>query len=432
MKKQGNPWSSDDEKEHFPSVLEWWCTEGFLHDVTHKKQWSYKGSFTEWCTTNNELGSTYDFTLFDYKTNEYVSRHLRSDMEKLDVSYDDSDNIITRFNDSYLTGSYPDYKMKYDNSEKDIFLKLQYQAQSLPHWITQDITGGYLPMGFGFYRYGFIPRNTVNGILHLQGEDVKVKGTGYYEHVWGDFSYKNPLADFSFVKKSLSIYQKLTAWWIYHHTLKIPDSLKFSSENNPLGYDWMWAVLDNGWSVFLGNILFWVAEGPIFGTCILTKDGKHYQEFCNVHYKYKQVEHSKKFDFVYPTKIEIIAKKDDEKLRLTAEMIMPCREFVTPLHQKKWLAFVICEAPGKVTGTYSKKDETVTLSGDCKIEPQRQVSVYGHNLLSIDFIKPPKGVGISVDFESHYLKKKLSSTFCFNPLPKIQCSMKKIHPPKKQ
>ena len=86
-------------------------------------------------------------------------------------------------------------------------------------------------------------------------------------------------------------------------------------------------------------------------------------------------------------------------------MTMPCREFITPLYQKNWIAFVIYEAPGKVSGVYTNDSEHITLNGKCKIEPQRQVSVRGHNELLIDIIKPPEGVGINIELASNFLKK---------------------------
>jgi hypothetical protein len=426
MSQHINPWSPDDEKEHYPSVLEWWCTEGFINDEAKEKTWCFKGSFSEWCTKDKKHGSTFDFTLFDPDTKKHFSSYIRNDKNKLDIKYEKQDKICIRFDKSFLSGSYPSYNVRFENIKDQIILELDYNTKALPHWITQEITGGYLPMGFGFYRYGFIPRNTIQGTLQLQDKSITVHGTGYYEHVWGDFSYKNPLSDLSYLIKSISIYQKLVAWWIYHHQPKIPNKLKFYSENNPLGYDWIWGILDNGWSFFLGNILFWVAEGPMFGTLILTKDGKKYQEFCDVCFKYKNLEPSKHFDFVYPTCIEIIAKHNQEILTLNCEMTMPCREFITPLYQKNWIAFVICEAPGKVSGVYTSDSEHITLNGKCKIEPQRQVSVRGHNELLIDIIKPPEGVGINIELASNFLKKQIKASLIFQPRPQWLLKIKKI------
>ena len=423
-----NPWSTKDEQEHYPSVLEWWCTEGFISDSKKNNRWSFKGSFTEWCTKEKHHGSTYDFTIFDLNKNNHLSRYKRDDTKKLDIKKDKKGALLISYDNSFLTGRYPSYSMRYENDKKDLLLELTYQAEAYPHWITQDITGGYLPMGFGFYRYGFIPRNTIKGTMTLQDETYNVDGTGYYEHVWGDFSYKNPLSNLSYLKKSLSIYQKLIGWWIHHHQLKIPDTIRFLSENNPLGYDWVWGILDNGWSFLLGNILFWVAEGPIFGTLILTKDGEEYTEFCDVSYKYSSIKHSDHHDFVYPTGIDITARNGKETLSLHCEMTMKPREFITPLHQKRWIAFVICEAPGKVNGMYVKDVKKIALTGDCKIEPQRQVSKNGHNEICFEFVKPPKGLGITITMDSHYLKKHLKSSVVFTPFPHVSMKIKKRKP----
>jgi len=424
MKKNLNPWTENDEKEHYPSVIEWWCAEGFFESNKEKK-YNFKGSFTEWFTKEKEIGSTIDFTLFDLDKKEHISFYKRSDKNKLITKYDKNKGQKIEYEKSYLQGRFPNYEMSFYNPKNDIKLNLSYNSKFYPHWITQDITGGYLPMGFGFYRYGFIPRLDIKGILKIKNKSYEVEGFGYYEHVWGDFSYKNPLGDLSFLKKSLKIYSKLTGWWIHNHKLKIPNKIKFSSENNPLGYDWVWAVFDNGWSIYLGNILFWVSEGPVFGTLVFTKDGERYTEFCDVSYKYKKLQKSKNFDFIYPSEIEVIAKKGNEKLSLNFKSTMDSREFVNPLNQKKWIAFVICESPGVVKGYYQNNNEKINLYGNCKLEPQRQISIYGHNVLSFEFLKPPKGVGIKIDFNSHHFKKRIKANLKLAPKPKIRFSVKK-------
>ena len=71
---------------------------------------------------------------------------------------------------------------------------------------------------------------------------------------------------------------KLLRWWIKNQKNKITKSIQFSTCNRPPGYDWSWAVLDNGWSLFYGNIIFWITEGPAAGILIFSKDGKTYNE----------------------------------------------------------------------------------------------------------------------------------------------------------
>jgi len=423
INKDKNPWTKEDEKEHFPSVMEWWCAITFFKTIEDNKKWSFKGSFAEW-VEKTKKGSVFNTTFFNQTDNKNFLYHSRNDKEKLDSS---EHELHIRYDDSSLKGSYPNYELFFHDKKNNMKLHLNYEATSLPHWIAQDVTDGWLPMGLGFYRYGFIPKCKVTGELTIDDKKYHIQGDGYFEHVWGDIWYDNPLASLSNIKKTLSVYFKLMGWWIKNHRFKIPKTLKFSTENNPFGYDWSWALLDNGWTIFYGNILFWVMQGPIFGTLTLSKDGINYNEFCHVNFQYNKIEYSKKYDFYYPSEIEITATKGEEKIHLIFKKTGQKREYESRFQNGKyWKAFVICEAPGVVEGEYYNGKEKTKLSGVCKIEPQRQVSVIGHNSLHIDFIKPPQGIGISFDLESHYLKKKIMFKKQLAPRPKIKFNSKKI------
>jgi len=424
-KKAVNPWKTSDEEEHFPSIIEWWCAEGFFKTKENNQKWTFKGSFTEWYEGKNKIGMNTNLTIFDLENDTHTNYFLRDDNRKLDIK---KDPFTVKFKDTYIQGKYPSYKIKFKDPYNKIELNLNYKSKSMPHWVAQDVSNGYLPMGSGFYRYGFIPRNDFDGELIIKDKIYKIKGEGYFEHVWGDFSYTNPLSTSSGLKKSISIYSKLIGWWIKNHNPKIPNSLKFSTENNPLGYDWAWAILDNGWSVFFGNILFFVMKGPITGTLILTKDGKKYTEFCNVSFQYLKEIYSKEYDIYYPTEIRVTARNKKEKIVLNFRNTHKISKLVSPIkNQKLWTSFVIYEEPGEVDGYYQNDKQKIHLSGKCKIEPQRQISKLGHNSLQIDFIKPPRGVGIDIDFDSHYLNKKIKTTFKFTPKPHFKFHFKKIN-----
>lgn len=425
IKKAKNPWKPSDEKEHYPSVIEWWCVEGFFKTEEKNKKWTYKVSLTEWCTGKNKVGMNANLTLFSLDDNKHTSYYYRDDQRKLDI---DQEPFTVKFKDTYIQGKYPLYKIKFTDPDSKIELDLIYKSKSLPHWVAQDVSNGYLPMGSGFYRYGFIPRNDLEGKLIIKNEAYNIKGEGYFEHVWGDFSYTNPFSNLSGLKKTFSVYTKLIGWWIKNHKPRIPNSIKFSTENNPLGYDWAWAILDNGWSLFYGNILFFINKGPIAGTLILTKDGENYTEFCNVAFEYVKEEYSKKYDLYYPTHIKAIAKKGNEKLVLNFINTHKISKLISPIKNKKfWNAFIIYEQPGIVDGYYHNNETKIPLSGKCKIEPQRQISKIGHNSLEIDFIKPPKGIGIGFDLDSHYLNKNIKTTFKFTPFPKLKFCFNKIN-----
>jgi len=420
-----NPWNSDDEREHHGSVLEWWAIESFFKTTEDNKKWALKGVFTEWFDTKNDNGSIFNLTLYDKEKDKHFTCYLRSDGKKLQTV---SNRFEVKYEGCFIKGAYPNYKMSLQDKENEIKIDIDYHAEALPHWVVQDITNGWLPMGAGFYRYGFIPKNRLNGKMKIKDKIYKIEGKGYFEHVWGDFLYDNPLKNITGLRKTIPIYCRLIFWWLENRRIKIPNSIKISTENNPFGYDWAWALFDNGWTIYYGNILFWLMEGPAIGTLILTKDGEEYKEFCNINFHYNKTQHAKNYDFYYPTEFELVAQDKNEKICLKFKMTTRAKEYVSRFQKgKHWLGFVICEAPGIVEGYYSNNKKTIKLKGIAKIEPQRQVSIIGHNSLKIDIMKPPKGVGISLNFESHYLKKNIFTKIQLIPYPKIKFNFKSIN-----
>lgn len=419
-----NPWTDDDEREHFPTLIEWWCAEAFFKSVEDNKKWNLKVTFNEWFN-KPKIGYISNMTLFDQVNNKHFIHYSRSDSVKL-KSAKDSFNVS--YDNSFMKGGFPNYEMHFSDPENDIEIDLKYLAESYPRWIAQDITNGWLPMGLGFFRYGFIPKNQLTGTMKIKDKTFTIEGTGYFEHVWGDFLYENPLTNASGLAKTIVTYAKLFGWWIRNHTIRIPSSITFSTENNPFGYDWVWALFDNGWTLFYGNLMFWIMGGPAMGSLIFSKDGKTYTEFCDITFQYKKTKYANEYDFYYPLELEITAKKGKEKLHLTFKMTNEPREYVRQFPHSKahWIGLAVCEGPGIVEGYYSNGVETIKLSGICKIEPQRQISVIGHNKLKINFFLPPKGVGISMDFESHFFRKKITKKLQLAPSPKIKLHFERI------
>ena len=212
--------------------------------------------------------------------------------------------------------------------------------------------------------------------------------------------------------------------WICNNKIKIPKSLKFCTENSPFGYDWALALLDNGWSIFYGNTMFWFMEGPVAGLLILTRDGKTYEEWFNINFKYIKTQKAKELDFYYPTEMEINATKGKEKIYMKFKMTAEPREYFSRFVSgiKYFLGISIIEAPGIVEGYYDNGKKRTKLTGICKFEPQRQVSKSGHNSLFINILKPPEGFGISINLDSNILRRKI---FCkIHLLPKPNFSFK--------
>jgi hypothetical protein len=89
-------------------------------------------------------------------------------------------------------------------------------------------------------------------------------------------------------------------------------------------------------------------------------------------------------------------------------------------------AFILSELPGRMEGTFTDKDRTIPLQGECKIVPLRQAPLLGHNAVSFEFLTPPKGVGLSVELDFHALRKRLFTQVQLAPKPKISCRLKRI------
>lgn len=168
-------------------------------------------------------------------------------------------------------------------------------------------------------------------------------------------------------------------------------------------------------------------KGPAAGVLILSKDGETYEEFCNINFKYNETRYAKNFDFFYPSELELTVKKGKEELHLCFKMTTNCEELVSKFAKGRyWVSYVICEAPGKVEGYYFDGEKEIKLNGICKIEPQRQISVLGHNSLELEFLLPPKGIGVSFNLDSHFFRKKILTNIQLAPRPKINFSFDRI------
>jgi hypothetical protein len=419
-----NPWTAHDEQGHASKILEWWATEAFFTSKENQKRWSLKVALSEGFVDNKQRGVVCNFTLFDQDTNTHYVYYVRTPGGRLQTN---NETFDIRYNKTYMRGAYPTYQMHFHDPDHEIEIDFTSHAESFPHWVAQEATQGWLPMGIGFYRYGFIPKMRISGTMKIQNQTVTIQGNGFFEHVWGSFDYEHPLSTSLGFFKTLWVYKKLLFWWLRDPPLKIPRTVTFATENNPLGYDWVWALFDNGWSLFYGNVMFCLMDGPATGILIFSKDGKTFTEFSNIRFQYNKIIYAKEHDFCYPSELTLLAKKGKETLRLTCTMTNDSREYVRSSQAHRfWTGLALCEAPGEVKGTYDDGTHSIPLSGICKIEPQRELSVLGHNQLKIDFVLPPEGVGISFNLESHFFKKKFSVLLQLAPRPRIRMNMQRI------
>ncbi|MDH7506390.1 MAG: hypothetical protein QHH15_01180 [Candidatus Thermoplasmatota archaeon] len=398
-----NPWTAEDEGDHYPSMKEWWVVETLFKTLDDNKKWNFKGSMAY----ERETPSCFIINLlFDIDSNKcIVHRTINDDINK----FTHKKNIVDLKYEAFtIKGIYPNYNLHYEDKNSDFLIDMDIKAKIPPHWSTQDLTNGYLPFGLDYYRYGWLLNSDVTGKIKLNDKIQEIKGKAYLEHAWGNFSYSNPFKRSSKIKKTISIYARLIYWWFKNNKPGIPDRIAFTTENNPFGYDWFWGVFENNWSIFYGNSLFWLSEGPSLGVLTLFDENGNYLEFSNIKFRYNKVVYIKDYDVYYPSDISVTAKLDDKKIELRSWAVCDSFEYIDDFPGNGFYkAFILCEMPGKMKGVYSDNEKTIELTGDCKHAPQRQPSKLGHNSLKIDFIKPPQGVGLSLDFDSHFLKKQM-------------------------
>ena len=142
---------------------------------------------------------------------------------------------------------------------------------------------------------------------------------------------------------------------------------------------------------------------------------------------YLKTKSSKELDFRYPVELEITALKGKEKLHLKFSMISDTIEKVKRLPDEKlWEGIAVCEILCDVDGYYFDGIKRMKLSGICKIEPQRQISLIGHSSLKVDFLLPPEGVGISMNLDSHFFKKKIFISIRLALSPKIKFNFSRV------
>jgi hypothetical protein len=159
----------------------------------------------------------------------------------------------------------------------------------------------------------------------------------------------------------------------------------------------------------------------------LSPDGKEYWDFCDISYRYNKVHYVEEFDVYFASDIEVDACLDDKHLHLRFFLNTRAYDYIDRFeHQGFYKAFILSEMPGEMIGWFQQGDKRIELQGDCKLMPLRQASSLGHNALRFDFLKPPKGVGVAIDFNSHYFKKHFTLNMRLLPKPRFQVSLKRI------
>jgi hypothetical protein len=412
-KKLKNPWKPEDEGDHYPVMKEWWTIESIFYTKKSNQKWNLICSFSY---KLEDRSCFFQYILFNISSGKCIAHKDVSDtIDKISFK---KNRIELTYKNCSISGSYPQYIIHIEDEREDLSVDMRFSARSLPHWIAQEKTNGYLPIGLNYYRYGFLPNCTLSGSFKLKNSINDIQGTGYIEHAWGNWSYQHPFRKVYNLRKTLSIYIKLGKWWLSEHSIRIPHRIGFATENNTFGYDWIWGIADNGWSLFFGNSMFWIKEGPSFGALYVTPNGKTYWEFCNVTFRYNKVIYLKKYDIEYPSEVELWGKLGEKTIHIRFWKTTESYEYIDPFKKNKFYkAWILCEMPGQMEGSYSDGYRTINFSGDCKIVPLRLPSILGHNALTLSLFLPPKGFGFDLNLDSHRLKKIINANVQL--LPKL-------------
>jgi len=406
-------WIPADEGDHFPCSREWWNVDAFIR-TAEGDQWSLTSSFEY---EQETPACNLFLTLFNFETG--ARYRLGSYGDPFGTLSHSKGHVDLHYGKSWMQGSYPRYDVYFER--KNVTVALRFEAVTPPRYVADSVSGAILPMGLGYYIYGFIPRCIVSGTLTLNNQTTEVIGTGYYEHVWGNWTYGNILQDTSNLPTVFSSYYQLARWWLSHRSPSLPLSIGFSSDNNMFGYDWIWASFDNGWSMFYGNIPFWVYAGPAFGVLYLVSDTGEYHVFSDISYEYGELTYVPERDLYYPTAITINARNGDKHLSMLCHMAYDVHTYLdTNLSSPYWQAIYLWESPGPITGQFTTGTQTVFLSGICEIEPERQVSVFGHNRFTLTIDHPSQDIGFTLEVVSHFLDAGIGVNLQVLPRPSIR------------
>jgi len=420
-----NPWTSEDEGDHYPCGCEWWMFYVAL-DLADGTHWDASSTF-QYSTRQNENGTElaerqqlmyyfdrdnkkcYDFSSYTYKEDPFTFKKNVVDL---------------KFYNSTIKGLYPNYIIHIEDEEQRFILDIELNASSLPHWAAEEAANGYFPWGLGLAKYGFITKLNASGNLTIEGVKSSATGIGYFEHAWGNFSYNmgKPISKIKEFMKNLPIFIRFAKWFLSEQTYNKPQTLMFSTDN-VFGYDWIWAAFDNGWSLHSGifHLFDCVEEGPAPGVVSLNTDKETYYDFADISVKYTRRFYVEQADAYLPLDIEITAIKGDKTLHLI------CNSTTEPFSEINMypMSRFSCgnsalQTAGVIEGYYKDKEQNVSLHGVCTIGPFRDFLYTKYNSLKITVLRPPQGLGFSVELVSHLLGYEMLYKMQLRPYPDFQ------------
>ena len=408
-----NPWTPEDEGDHFPCGFEMWFYHASLI-LENGHRWDAAGSF--FYLMNRTRGeyteglSLYRARHWDRQTGRYYD-DLQYD--KFPGPFHTGKNMVnlTYYNSS-AQGVYPNYRFHCEDDKNNIVTDLRLHAISSPHFMFQESTGGVLPLLFGGTgKAYFIPVLEAEGSILANGTTHNFTGVAYFEHdIAKNFDLSHPFAVVSLKEFFMEMKSTLsfTKWRFSQLNQNKPKGVSPSlhrSSDYLFGEFWNWVVFDNGWSmVVFRPTISKISEGYVPATVYFTKDGQNYTEFGCVYWNNNKERYMKQADIYLPLDYEITLYKDDIKIHLifnaTTNTTYVFSKDFAPFVKVKGCSFMYC---GTATGYYTDKENNVSLKGDSSVETTRVLPKSGHRSLDIEVLLPPYGFGISIRKVSHRL-----------------------------
>jgi len=306
----------NDESPHKVSAREWWYFNVFFNEPeSDLKDWSMIVSFNKMAKLDLRSIDRDNLFIILYD-NIGESHHFGSIDKKRGTLEAEGPGVNINFEKSWAKGQYPNWYVHAENAESDFIADLDFTADFLPVWVegrsSNLVIGGYVA---GDY---YIPRCKVEGNIIWDGNEYKVGGIGYHDHVW---------------------------------ETNIP---RFISS----GWDWFNLHFDNGWEMYISKFQLRAFRDAYAGTLTISPNNRNIVEF----YKYKMtyVESANAKDLpsmIYPKKIHIEVEKEGMALELdisvynTGEVVF------------KKSRIGLFEGPCRVKGTFSWSGHTVELNG---------------------------------------------------------------------
>jgi parallel beta-helix repeat protein len=395
----------EDQGDHFPCGCEWWTFEVnlLLENGTHWEiliqfQYTTNASNRSEITSfwlllycfNRDNGDMLDFTMLDNKgrSNKTIPFFFKKNM------------IDLRYKNCTMNGLYPCFTTYIENDVKSFMVNLSLNATSSPHWVAQEASNGYFPWGLGWARYGFIPSLNVSGSIHIEGATLNATGVGYFEHAWGNFTYgtsKKTLANLREFVQSLQKTLPFVKWCLSERSNYSHQPWSHSTDNF-FGYEWIWTIFDNGWSLHCGIFhMFESMDGPVFGELSLTPDGETYWDSADLSIHYNRMQYLPEADAHLPLDIEITATKGNTTLHLvlntTTEPFPGCCVYPRSIYSCGQGGL---QSAGIMEGYWKDTKQNVSLHGNCSLASTREYLNCKYNSLIITPLSAPQQ-GFSAD-----------------------------------